>query len=80
MDLNKIRSLEGEMAEQPTAETYERKIPNGSLIRLMIDYTNKKEHFFRVSQSYAPNHNDVARALDLYMNASDKYHNAKNKQ
>ena len=80
MNLQTFRELEGEMAEQPTAQTYERPIPDGSLVRLLADYQNKKEHFFRVSQSYNPNPAIVAKALDLYMESSTKYHNARNKQ
>jgi hypothetical protein len=65
------------MQEQPQTIVYEKPLPEKSLVQLLCDYQNKKEHFFRVSQSYAPNPNDVKRALDLYMEASDKYNEAK---
>lgn len=75
IDLNIIRSLEGQFDTSPTAETI--RVPEEGLIDIMVKYENAKNHFFRVTSHHKPNPHDVQRALDLYMSASDLYHRAK---
>ena len=48
-----------------------------TLSELLIDYTNKREHFFRVTQAFRPEPQVIQRALELYMRASDKYYTAR---
>jgi len=56
-----------------TGTAYREDMCEDSLEFLLKDYTNKKNHYFRVSQAYKPDQATVQRALDAYMLSADKY-------
>ena len=63
--------------EQKQVISVQRDTRTKGIVELMTDYENAKMHFFRCSQAYHPDKNVVQRALDAYMTASNKYHQAK---
>jgi len=77
MNLKKIRELEGQFDFRPLALTYSKPKPEPKgLIELMRKYENAKRYFLQVVRT-KPTSMECDRALDVYMEASDAYHSAR---
>ena len=55
-----------------SAETFEKPKKELSLHEAYLDYCNKRDYFIRLTQ-HGASHGDIHRALNAYMDASDKY-------